>query len=345
MDEFLRISNLSTDILTAAGSPLTVVDDVSLTVERGEIVGIVGESGSGKTIFVRSIMGLLPAAARVRRESSQVVFDGTDLVKLPVREVRKRWGREITFVPQDPMTSLNPVRKIGVQLTDGLRYHGNVGRRAARERGLELLRKVGIADPDRCLDLYPHQMSGGMRQRVLIAMAVSMQPKLLIADEPTTALDVTVQKQILDLLDELRSAYDMSIVIVSHDLAVVSGFADRILVMYAGKLVEDLPGSALTQIAAHPYTVGLLRSHPDIDMPARIALSAIPGEPPDLAHRPGGCGFAPRCSRRLPRCEQEVPVMASTKVDGRHLLACFNPVQRDTDGRVDAPGAEVGGMK
>jgi peptide/nickel transport system ATP-binding protein len=319
----LTVEHLRTTIQTPRG-PICPVDDVSFTLRRGQTLGIVGESGSGKSQLVRSVLGLLVPAAKISPES-KVLLGDVDLTKLDPAALRRHWGRDIALVPQDPVTSLNPVRKIGAQVTDPLRRHANMGKKEAVQRAAELLSLVGIADPKKRLNLYPHEMSGGMRQRVLIATAVAMSPKLLIADEPTTALDVTVQRQILDLIDTLREAEGMAVILVSHDLGVVSGRADNVGVMYGGRLVEMLSGSELATGSRHPYTRGLLSCRPDVRARAHIDLDTIPGEPPDLADRQAGCPFEPRCPHRLDICRTVDPPMVP--IDGsQHRLACHNPV-------------------
>jgi peptide/nickel transport system ATP-binding protein len=335
-EAFVTVRNLVTEINTPRG-PIRPVRDVSLTVNRGETLAIVGESGSGKTMLVRSIMGLLPPNAAVM-SSGSIVFDGNELVGAKPEVIRSLWGRQIALIPQDPVTSLNPVRKIGAQLTDGLELHARLSKRAATARATELLASVGIPDPASRLNLYPHEMSGGMRQRVLIALAVSLGPRLLIADEPTTALDVTVQKHILQLIDDLKTTEDMSVLLVSHDLSLVAEHANRVAVMYGGRLVETLPAARLTAEARHPYTRGLMSSHPDITMPAGAVLPTIPGEPPDVARPIGGCPFHTRCPARIAACDQIMPAMTRDPHDQWHQFACHNPVEAtpSTESYVDA---------
>ncbi len=287
----LEVRDLRTTFGTAKG-PLRAVDGVSLSVGRGETLGIVGESGSGKSVLVRSIMNLLPRTATVE---GTVLFEGRDVRELRGAERKHFWGTQMAMVFQDPMTSLNPVRKVGRQLTDPLRYHLGISRRAAERRAVELLRMVRIPEPERRLGQYPHELSGGMRQRVIIAIAVSCNPKLLLADEPTTALDVTVQKQILDLLGSLQRELDMAMILITHDLGVVAGRARRIGVMYAGQIVEEADTRDLFGDLRHPYTEGLLASIPRIEQPSQTRLVGIGGRPPDMTHPPPGCRFAPRC--------------------------------------------------
>ena len=315
------VEHLTTDISTPRGS-VRPIDDVSLTIGRGETLGIVGETGSGKTLLIRSIMGLLPSESSFTPES-KVLFDGVDLSRLSPKQLRSYWGKEISLIPQDPATSLNPVRRIGTQIADPLRRHLGLSKKDALARAVELLDQVGIASAKSRLGLYPHELSGGMRQRVLIAIAIALRPKLLVADEPTTALDVTIQSQILDLIDQLKSEVGMSVVFVSHDLALVAGRSDRVAVMYGGKLVELIDSTELTAGRRHPYTYGLLQSNPDLDSPLGADLKTIPGEPPDILHRPSGCPFSPRCARAEDRCATDMPPL--TQCGTGHLVACHNP--------------------
>jgi len=320
-EPLLRVDALSTSFATPRGR-LQAVDDVSFELAAGECIGIVGESGSGKSVLVRSIMGLLPATAEV---DGRVEFAGQDLAGLSARARRRLWGDRIGMVFQDPMTSLNPVRRIGVQLTDPLRVHLDLSHRQARQRALELLELVGIPEPARRLEQYPHELSGGMRQRVMIAIAVSCQPQLLIADEPTTALDVTVQRQILDLLQRLQQDLDMAMVLITHDLGVVAGRTRRVLVMYAGRVVEEAVTSELFRQPRHPYGAGLLASIPRIEAPSRTKLQSIPGRPPDMVQLPAGCRFAARCPYVQDRCRIEDPPLVATD-SSDHRCACFYPV-------------------
>ncbi len=322
----LEVSHLSTTFETQRG-PLRAVDDVSLQLGAGETLGIVGESGSGKSVLVRSIMNILGRRATISPES-RVVFDGRDTRALRMSEARHFWGREIAMVFQDPMTSLNPVRKIGRQIVEPIRFHLGIDERSATERAVSLLDRVGIPEARRRLDEYPHQLSGGMRQRVTIAIAISCEPKLLVADEPTTALDVTVQKQILDLLAELQEELGMSMILITHDLGVVAAYADRIAVMYAGRIVERASAIELFEQTRHPYTEALLRSIPRIEHESHTVLNAIRGRPPDMTARPTGCSFAPRCEHARERCREDDPRLTD---DGRgHEYACFFPVSLST---------------
>jgi len=317
----LRVDALSASFATPRG-PLQAVDGVSFELAPGECIGIVGESGSGKSVLVRSIMGLLPSTAEV---AGRVEFAGQDLAALSSRARRRLWGARIAMVFQDPMTSLNPVRRIGVQLTDPLRVHSDLSHRQARQRALELLALVGIPEPARRIDQYPHELSGGMRQRVMIAIAVSCQPELLIADEPTTALDVTVQQQILDLLQRLQQDLGMAMILITHDLGVVAGRTRRVLVMYAGRVVEEAATPQLFARPHHPYSVGLLASIPRIEAASRTRLVPIPGRPPDMVALPASCRFAARCRFVQDRCRAEDPPLVDIDTGG-HRCACFYPV-------------------
>ncbi len=296
--------------------------DISL--RRGETIGIVGESGSGKSMLVRSIMGIAPTAARVDTDST-VRFDGRDVLRMSHRDAQKFWGREIAMVFQDPLTSLNPIRTVGRQIMDPLRHHLGLSRREATERAVELLERVRIPSPRTRLGEYPHQLSGGMRQRVGIAIALSCSPKLLIADEPTTALDVTVQHEILDLLHGLQADSDMAMILVSHDLAVVSQHTDRVGVMYAGRFVEVGDTRTLLDEPAHPYTGALLSSIPRPDLPPHTRLTVIEGRPPNLREMPQGCRFAPRCPRVQDDCVAVDPQLAEMTTRGVHRAACLHP--------------------
>jgi len=317
----LVVEDLHTSFATARGA-LKAVDGVSFTLRSGRTLGVVGESGSGKSATARSIMNLLPPG--VSTTTGRVLLDGRDIRNLPRSESRHVWGVEASMVFQNPMTSLNPVIQVGRQIGEGLRYHRKLSREAAGRRARELLEQVGIADPDRRLREYPHQLSGGMRQRVMIAIALACEPKLLIADEPTTALDVTVQKQILDLLDRLRRQHSMAMILITHDLSVVAGRTDDVIVMYAGRVVEKAPTLRLFTAMRHPYTKALFESIPKVAQPSHTRLRIIQGRPPDLATLPPGCAFAPRCAHAQPRCLSETPPLSGSEAsDHRH--ACFYP--------------------
>jgi peptide/nickel transport system ATP-binding protein len=320
-EALLEVLDLKTSFPTERGL-VKAVDGVSLSIERGQTLGIVGESGSGKTVLARSIMGLLPPHAR---REGEVLFEGQDLTTLTSRDLRDIWGAEIAMVLQDPMTSLNPVVKIGRQITESLRYHLDLDKETAKADAIALLQSVGIPEAERRFSEYPHQLSGGMRQRVTIAIALACGPKLLLADEPTTALDVTVQAQILDLLHTQQRERFMAMVLVTHDLGVVAGRTDEIIVMYAGKVVERAPTHTLFTDMKMPYTESLVASIPRIEHPSHTRLRAITGRPPDLAHPPAGCRFAPRCPYAQTRCVDEEPPLIPAATPG-HVFRCWYPV-------------------
>ena len=316
-----------TDLVTHFRSPrglVRSVDGVSLTLERGRTLGIVGESGSGKSVLSRSIMGLVPRSTSVR--SGQVLFEGRDISGLSDEGYRELWGSEMAMVFQDPMTSLNPVMRVGKQITESLRFHLDMDKADANETAVQLLRAVRIPEPDRRMRAYPHEMSGGMRQRVVIAIALACGPKLLLADEPTTALDVTVQAQILDLLATQQRERFMAMILVTHDLGVVANRADEIAVMYAGRIVERAATSVLFREMSHPYTQALLSAIPQIGMPSHTRLVAIGGRPPDLVNPPDGCSFHPRCPRVQDRCRVEDPSLQESPTTPGHYFACHYPV-------------------
>ncbi|MGA1568664.1 MAG: ABC transporter ATP-binding protein [Ilumatobacteraceae bacterium] len=298
------------------------VDGVDLNIHKGRSLGIVGESGCGKTVLSRSIMGLLPSTAH--REGS-VRYEGQELVGKSVGSMRRFWGQEMSMVFQNPMVSLNPVMRIGEQIAEPLRIHLGMSRSDARDTALQLLEEVRIPEPKRRLRQYAHELSGGMRQRVVIAIALSCGPAILFADEPTTALDVTVQSQILDLIAERRQDRNMAVVLVTHDLGVVAGHTDEIAVMYAGKIVERAPTNELFANVKMPYTRSLLRSIPRLDDEPHTRLHAISGRPPDLIDPPSGCRFAPRCAYVRERCHVEAPPLQPTE-NPDHVYACWYPV-------------------
>jgi peptide/nickel transport system ATP-binding protein len=304
------------------GEPETVaVDGVSFDVAPGQVVGLVGESGCGKSVTSLAIMRLLPE--RGVRVSGNVLMDGTDLLTLSQPQMRERRGRDLSMVFQDPLTSLNPVVPIGLQITEVLRRHRGMGKEAARKAAVELLDRVGIPDARRRLDSYPHQLSGGMRQRALIAIALACSPRLLIADEPTTALDVTIQAQILELLRELVRETGAALIMITHDLGVVAGLCETVNVLYAGRIVERAQRHRLFSTPRHPYTHGLLRSIPRLDAPQGEELEAIPGSVVDNVPWTHACAFAPRCPRSLDRCVEVTPLGETA---GGRLLRCHNPV-------------------
>jgi peptide/nickel transport system ATP-binding protein len=313
------------------------VDGVSLRLEREKTLGIVGESGAGKTVLIRSIMGLLPS--RNIDRSGQILFEGQDLMRLKSRDLESIWGKEIAMVFQDPMTSLNPVVRLGRQITEAVRCHTDVSRRRADEVARSLLAAVRVPEPARVMRAYPHQLSGGMRQRVLIAMALARDPKLVLADEPTTALDVTVQEQILDLLEGAQAQRSMAMILVTHDLGVVAGRADVVAVMYAGRIVEQAPPGALFSEMRMPYTEALIRSAPRLSDPSHTRLATIPGRPPSLIDPLPGCPFAPRCAYVQERCRTEAPPLQPGPSQG-HWFACWYPVGTELGAEALARNAE-----
>ena len=318
MGTLLQVRNLRTNFQTSAGV-VRAVDGVSWDVQEGETVALVGESGCGKSVSALSIMRLVAEPAG-RIEGGEILYKGRDLLKLSESEMQSVRGREIAMVFQEPMTSLNPVLTIGRQLTEGLEIHLGMKGLAAQARAVELLGMVGIPDPARRLAQYPHHFSGGMRQRMMIAMALACNPSLILADEPTTALDVTIQAQILELMRDLARRLKVAMLIITHNLGVVARYADRVNVMYAGRIVEQASAAEIYANPRHPYTLGLLRSVPRLDEPRRARLDPIQGQPPDLTRLPPGCAFAPRCNYKVERCA-EVPVLEDV-VQG-HSSACW----------------------
>ena len=320
MGALLEVRNLATHFAAGAGL-VRAVDGVSWDVREGETVALVGESGCGKSVSALSIMRLVAAPAG-RIVAGQVLFKGRDLLTLSEEEMRRVRGREIAMIFQEPMTSLNPVLTIGRQLTEGLEIHLDTKPPEARHRAVELLALVGISDPERRLRQYPHQFSGGMRQRMMIAMALACNPSLVLADEPTTALDVTIQAQILELMRDLSRRLGVAMLIITHNLGVVARYADRVNVMYAGRIIERGTARELYARPRHPYTLGLLRSVPRLDEPRRERLAPIDGQPPDLTRLPPGCAFAPRCAFRVERCAVERPALRPIGENG-HVSACW----------------------
>ncbi len=318
----LSVQNLKTQFFTPDGV-VKAVDDVSFDLLPGETLGIVGESGCGKSVTSMSIMRLISPPGKI--VDGKLMFEGRDLRTVSDAEMRAIRGKEIAMIFQDPMTSLNPVLTIGRQISEAVELHLKLGTRAALVRVSELLALVGIPSPTKRLGDYPHQFSGGMRQRVMIAMALSCNPKLLIADEPTTALDVTIQAQILELIARLRDEFHMAVILITHDLGVVAGMADRIIVMYAGHIVEDAPAADLYHDPRHPYTLGLLRSVPRLDSDRRSRLIPIGGLPPDLVNMPPGCPFAPRCAYAVDESLKERPLLRP--VAPNHSVACWVDVR------------------
>jgi len=316
----LEVKNLKTHFETRSGV-VRAVDDVSWDVGESETVALVGESGCGKSVSALSIMRLVAGPAG-RIVAGQILFKGRDLLRLSEEEMRRVRGREIGMIFQEPMTSLNPVLTIGRQLTEGLEIHLGLAPPEARRRAAELLGMVGIPDPERRLRQYPHQFSGGMRQRMMIAMAVACHPSLILADEPTTALDVTIQAQILELMKDLSRRFGVAMLIITHNLGVVARYADRVNVMYAGRIIERGTARELYANPRHPYTLGLLRSVPRLDEPRRARLDPIEGQPPDLTRLPSGCAFTPRCAFSVARCRVEIPPLRAVN-GGGHVSACW----------------------
>ena len=317
----LQIKDLHTDIEIRSGV-VRALSGVDLHVNPGETLGIVGESGSGKTMTALSLMGLLPQGGKV--SSGSIILDGQDLTKMPLHLKRKMRGTKVGMIFQDPLTSLNPTMKIGLQVCEPLRVHEKLSKRAALARAVEILKRVGMPRPEVVINNYPHQLSGGMRQRVMIAMALVCKPRILIADEPTTALDVTTQMQILDLIDELRDEYKMGVILITHDLGVVAGHTDRVAVMYAGRIVETAPTKTLFTEPKHRYTSSLMAALPERALAAGTKLFSIPGAPPSLTNLPKGCRFAARCLWATDECRADYPSLSG---DENHTFSCFHPVQ------------------
>ena len=325
----LEVDDLRTYFALPHGE-LRAVDGVSFRLEAGRTLGVVGESGSGKSVLARSIIGLLPAGF-ARRPAGRILFGGRDLRQVPESEMRRIRGREIAMIFQDPLTSLNPVMTIGRQIVQVLRQHTDLSAAQAKVRAVELLAEVGIPDPAQRVQEYAHRMSGGMRQRVVIAIALACNPRLLIADEPTTALDVTVQAQILDLLRHLQDRHRMAMILITHNLGVVAEMCDEVAVMYAGRMVEQANVASILGAPRMRYTQALLQSVPRLDSESHVRLPVIPGQPPNLIAPPLGCRFAPRCGHRLARCEKDAPL--ETDVGAGHRFSCWNPVEEAAHGR------------
>jgi oligopeptide transport system ATP-binding protein len=319
LSSLLEIRNLTTRFYTQDGV-VKAVNGISYSLEEGETLGIVGESGCGKSVSMLSVMRLIPDPPG-KIEDGEVIFYGRDLLKLSDEEMRHVRGAEIAMVFQDPMTSLNPVLTVGFQIEEALKLHQGMDDAQAKERANELLSLVGIPNAADRLDDYPHQFSGGMRQRAMIAMGLSCNPLLLIADEPTTALDVTIQAQIIDLVKRLQEQLGMAVIWITHDLGVVARLTQRVIVMYAGYIIEEAPVKVVYGTPRHPYTIGLLGSLPRLDGAPGTALFSIPGQPPDLVDLPGGCPFAARCNYVTERCRQENPTLEM--VDHKHQVACW----------------------
>ncbi len=343
----LSVKNLAVEFRTEYG-PIRAVNDVSFDIEAGKTLAIVGESGSGKSVTGLAIMGLLPRQV-TQRSSGSIIFDGRELTTMAEREKRSIRGRDIAMVFQDPMTCLNPVLTIGKQMAEVFKTHNRISWRDAYDRSTELLLLVDMPRPERTIKCYPHQLSGGMRQRVMIAMALALEPRLLIADEPTTALDVTIQAQVFELLKDLTQRTNTALILITHDLGAVAAMAERVSVMYAGSIVESAPTTEIFARPRHPYTAGLLNSAPRLDL-VNKELIPIDGNPPDPRELPPGCAFAPRCGRALEKCRLNFPPM--TPAPGRpvdsadHRFACYNPFMPD-EGRIQVssqttPGAQIG---
>ncbi len=327
----LSVKNLSTEFPVKKGI-VRAVEDVSFDVDAGEILAIVGESGSGKSVTSLSVMGLLAEPGRVAAGSME--FEGRDLATLSEKDYRELRGNDMAMIFQEPMTSLNPVYRVGKQIVEAIRTHEKNSKKEARERAIDLLRKVGIPSPEKRIDDYPHQMSGGMRQRVMIAMALACNPKLLIADEPTTALDVTIQAQILDLLRRLRDDTGMAVLLITHDLGVVSETADRVVVMYCGQVVEEAEVRALFDHPMHPYTLGLLKSIPRLEDDDTKRLYMIKGMVPNPLEMPPGCHFSDRCDSCMDICRTQMPKLVDA---GGRKVRCF--LYEDADGHVKSDAA------
>jgi oligopeptide/dipeptide ABC transporter ATP-binding protein len=324
MAELIQVKNLRTSFFTPEGE-VRAIDDISFEIAAGQTLGLVGESGCGKSVTSLSIMRLIQSPPG-RIVGGEILYRGRDLLALNNEEMRKIRGNEISMIFQEPMTSLNPVFTVGNQIGEAIRLHQGLGKKQTREKTVEMLRLVKIADPESRVDAYPHQLSGGMRQRVMIAMALSCNPNLLIADEPTTALDVTIQAQILELMKELQQEIGMALLLITHDLGVVAEQADEVAIMYAGKIVERATAAAIFTRPFHPYTVGLLNSLPGTGDKKKKRLNAIPGVVPSPLHLPSGCRFRDRCPKASALCAEAEPLLAEEEPD--HWVACHFPENR-----------------
>ncbi|MFS0863348.1 ABC transporter ATP-binding protein [Fredinandcohnia sp. 179-A 10B2 NHS] len=319
MENIVEINDLHVTFNTNAGK-VKAVRGISFSVEKGEAVAIVGESGCGKSVTAKSIMRLLPSP-QANIEKGSILLNGVDVVAKSEREMQKIRGNEVGMIFQDPMTSLNPTAKIGIQIAEGIMRHNKVSKKNAIEKAIKMLELVGIPQPDKRINQYPHEFSGGMRQRVMIAIALACQPKLLIADEPTTALDVTIQAQILQLMKELQEKTNTSIILITHDLGVVAEMCSKVVVMYAGEIVESGSVEEIFSNPTHPYTKGLLKSVPRLDMAKHEKLSTITGTPPDLLEPPKGCSFFPRCEKAMKICKEHRP--GSESVGNTQYSSCW----------------------
>jgi oligopeptide/dipeptide ABC transporter ATP-binding protein len=330
------VKDLKTYFFTYEGV-VKAVDGVSYELEQGETLGLVGESGCGKSVSALSLMRLIPDPPG-KILNGEVLFEGEDILKIEMDDMRRIRGGKMSMVFQEPMTSLNPVLTIEKQLTETLQLHKGMTREESRNESVSLLARVGIPDPDRRVKQYPHQFSGGMRQRVMIAMALSCNPRLIIADEPTTALDVTIQAQILELMKSLTSEFGVALIVITHNLGVVARYADRVNIMYAGKIIERGSAMEIYSNPRHPYTVGLLRSVPRLDQPRRSRLDPIEGQPPDLINLPAGCAFRSRCRWAIDKCATEEPELM--QVGDGHRSACWVPEQLGAEAVLAGASAE-----
>jgi len=336
-ERLLEVKGLKVRFATEDGV-VRAVDGVDFELDRGRVLGIVGESGSGKSVTALTLLGL--TRDKNTKFEGEVVYKGQNLLDMPEAKLRDVRGNEIAMIFQDPMTSLNPVYKVGDQIAEAILTHEKVSKRAARQHAVELLRRVGIPNPQQRVNDYPHQFSGGMRQRAMIAMALSCNPDVLIADEPTTALDVTIQAQILELIDALKDDFDSAVILITHDLGVVADVADEVIVMYAGRVVERGSKRGLFYDPQHPYTWGLLGSIPRLDRPKPKKLHSIQGQPPSLINLPQGCKFRPRCPHAFDKCIQE-PELENRVSDRGHLDRCWLPVDEKRSVREQTIGGEA----
>ncbi len=341
-EKILEVKDLYVSFTTYAGE-VQAVRGVSFDLHKAETIGIVGESGCGKSVTVQSLMRLIPMPPGVIKHG-EVIFNGQDIIKLSDREMRNVRGSEIGMIFQDPMTSLNPTMKIGTQITEGLKKHQKMNTADAKKRAIEMLQLVGVPTPEKRINQYPHEFSGGMRQRAMIAIALACNPKLLIADEPTTALDVTIQAQIMDVMKDLKTQLDTSIILITHDLGVVADMAERIIVMYAGEVVEEGTSEEIFYTPKHPYTWGLLSSVPRLDAQNKQELVPITGTPPDLIAPPVGCPFAARCDHAMKVCLEKDPGLTQINDSETHYAACW--LLHPSAPKVEAPKfGEEGGAQ